>query len=285
MTTEKTQKTKILYNELKKSYLELMKSVLTNMIYGKYELGATLSSRFLIEKVISKVLSFFHLKLVFAKPFNKKDREYGNDWPLGAHTMVGTRRLDNVQFCVEDILKNNIEGDLIEAGVWRGGASIFMKAILKAYGDNERIVWVADSFKGLPPPNTEKYPQDKGDIFYKVDFLSVSLEEVKDNFKSYNLLDNRVKFLVGWFKDTLPKAPMKKLSLVRCDGDMYESTVDILTNLYDKLSVGGYIIIDDYYFINSCKEAVDDFRKINNIKDKIYDITDIRGGIYWKKLQ
>lgn len=283
MRVDKNEKNSFLYNNLKEQYLELMKDVLTHMIYGKYEVGATLSSRFLIEKIVSRILALLNLQLVFNKPFNRKTREYGTDWPLSAHTMIGKRRLNNIQFCVEDILKNDVPGDLIEAGVWRGGASIFMKAILKANDDNKRIVWLADSFRGLPPPNVKKYPQDKGDIFYKVGFLSVPVNEVKDNFKAYNLLDNQVKFLVGWFKDTLPKAPIKKLSLIRCDGDMYESTMDILINLYKKLSIGGYVIIDDYYFISSCKQAVDDFRKENNIKDKICDITDIRGGVYWKK--
>ncbi|MBI2600301.1 class I SAM-dependent methyltransferase [Candidatus Daviesbacteria bacterium] len=279
------QKLKFLYTDIKDSYLELLKDTLTHIIYGNYEVGATLSSRFLIEKIISKILGLVHLKLVFNKPFNLKDREYGNDWPLSAHTMIGKRRLNNIQFCIENILKEKIPGDLIEAGVWRGGASIFMKGVLKACGDNKRCVWLADSFRGLPPPDIKMYPQDKGDIFYQVGYLAVPVEEVKNNFKAYNLLDDRVKFLIGWFKDTLPKAPIGKLALIRCDGDMYESTMDILVNLYHKLSTGGYVIIDDYYYIPACKQAVDDFRKKNNIKDKIFDITDIKGGIYWKKLQ
>ena len=68
--------------------------------------------------------------------------------------MVGLARLDNVQHCVEDVLRNRVPGDLIEAGVWRGGVTILMRAILKAHGVSDRNVWVADSFRGLPRPDT-----------------------------------------------------------------------------------------------------------------------------------
>ncbi len=72
-------------------------------------------------------------------------RMEGRDWPLLGHTMIGIKRLDNLQFCVERVLADDVPGDLIETGVWRGGATIFMRAILKAHGVTDRRVWVADS--------------------------------------------------------------------------------------------------------------------------------------------
>ncbi len=66
-------------------------------------------------------------------------RLMGNYWPVRAHTMVGLKRLDNIQFCVETAIKDGIPGDLIETGVWRGGSCIFMRAILAAYVDTTRI--------------------------------------------------------------------------------------------------------------------------------------------------
>jgi hypothetical protein len=84
------------------------------------------------------------------------------------------------------------------------------------------------------------------------------MEEVKKNFEKYNLLDNNVKFLKGWFKDTLPSAPIESLAILRLDGDLYESTMDGLINLYSKLSKGGFIIIDDWGAFPACKQAVKD---------------------------
>ena len=122
--------------------------------------------------------------------------------------MIGMKRLDNLQHCVEDTLARQVPGDLIETGVWRGGASIFMRGILRAHGVSDRTVWVADSFQGLPPPNPDAYPADAGDPLHTFDYLAVSLEDVKSHFERYGLLDDQVRFLKGWFRDTLPAAPI-----------------------------------------------------------------------------
>lgn len=209
-------------------------------------------------------------------------KENGAKWPKVAHTMIGKKRMDNIQFCAEDILKNNIPGDFIETGVWRGGATIFMRAILKAYGDTQRIVWVADSFEGLPKPNAALYPADAQDTHYTIGFLSVSMAEVQANFESYGLLDNQVCFLKGFFKDTMPKCAIGQIALLRLDGDMYESTIQVLENLYDKLSIGGYCIIDDYS-LPGARQATHDFRKMRNITEPIINIDGT--GAYWKKMQ
>lgn len=194
--------------------------------------------------------------------------------------MIGKKRLDNIHYCAEQIIKNNIEGDFIEAGVWRGGATIFMKAIIKAYGLDKKI-FVADSFEGLPKPNIEKYPDDKGDIEHKWDYLKVSLDDVKNNFRRFGLLDDEVIFLKGWFKDTLYTNKIGKLSLVRLDGDMYESTWDSLNALYPKLEKGGYLIIDDYYNNKGCRNAVMDYFKQEKLNHEIIQID--WTGAYFKK--
>lgn len=213
--------------------------------------------------------------------FSRTARENGKDWPACAETMIGLKRMDNIKQCVIDVIKNNVPGDLIETGVWRGGATILMRAILKAFGDRDRTVWVADSFEGLPKPNAELYPADVCDIHYLHDDLRISLEQVKANFAKYGLLDQQVQFLKGWFKDTLPVSPIEKLAVLRLDGDMYESTMDGFKALYHKLSPGGYCIIDDYNSVKGCKAAVNDFRKERSI---IEPITAIDGdGVYWQK--
>jgi hypothetical protein len=197
--------------------------------------------------------------------------------------MSSPRLLDNVQFCVEDVLTNGVPGDLIETGVWRGGMTILMRAVLAAYGDTGRVVWVADSFQGLPPPDAERYPSDEGIDLSRVPELAVSLEQVKSYFDRYDLLDAQVRFLKGWFRDTLPHAPMQSLSVIRLDGDLYESTMDALTHLYPKLSVGGYLIVDDYGAILACREAVHDYREAHGITEKILPID--WTGVYWQRTE
>jgi O-methyltransferase len=156
-----------------------------------------------------------------------------------------------------------------------------MRAALNVYEDQTRKIWVADSFEGLPKPDG-RYQQDEGDLFWKDnDTLGVSLEQVKANFSRYGLLDQRVQFLKGWFKDTLPTAPIEKLAILRLDGDMYSSTMDVLLSLYPKLSCGGFAIIDDYGVVEKCREAVTDFRASNKIHDAIMPIDGM--GVYWRK--
>lgn len=218
--------------------------------------------------------------LLYDKVDPQKRRE-GRDWPERAYTMIGLKRLDNLQYCIEQVLKDAIPGDLIETGVWRGGATIFMRAVLKVYGVKDRLVWVADSFQGLPKPNAEKYPADMDDELYQYQELVIPIDEVKANFQRFNLLDEQVRFLKGWFRDTLPDAPMEKLAVLRLDGDMYESTIEALTHLYPKVSPGGYIIIDDYGMVEGCRKAVEDYRAAEAIEEEMRWID--RDGVYWRR--
>jgi Macrocin-O-methyltransferase (TylF) len=202
-----------------------------------------------------------------------------------ALTMLPTCRLENVRTCVAEIVEKGIPGDLIETGVWRGGATIFMRGLLKAYGASDRSVWVADSFEGLPDPDAERFPKEAAfhhgrtmQRLYKK--MTATFEEVRTNFAAYGLLDDRVHFLKGWFKDTLPSAPIGRLALIRLDGDYYDSTMDALINLYDKLSVGGMVIVDDYGedAWTNCRQAVDEFRVQRDIRDPLIRVD---SKCYW----
>lgn len=208
-------------------------------------------------------------------------RDDGRDWPQQAHTMLGMRRLAHLRQCVETILHDGIPGDFIETGVWKGGSCILMRGILKAWGDTTRTVWLADSFQGLPEPDAGIHPLDEGDSLHTYQDLAIPLEQVRENFRNYGLLDDQVRFLPGWFCDTLPVAPIESLALLRLDGDMYESTMDALTALYDKLQPGGFCIVDDYGCIPACRAAVHDFRKRHGITDPIHVID--WTGAYWRK--
>ncbi len=205
------------------------------------------------------------------------------NWGPDRLTMIPWSGLEHLHECIKDTIKKNIEGDFIETGVWRGGTCIVAKAIYDDLGSDKKV-FAADSFEGLPKPNAEKYPDDKEDTHYLDSMMRVSLETVKENFKKFDLLDDRVVFLKGWFKDTLPAAPISNISILRLDGDMYESTIDVLENVYQKLSIGGYCIIDDYHH-RGCRMAIYDFRFRNGIDERIIKIdNDPRNEIhFWVK--
>jgi O-methyltransferase len=237
--------------------------------------------KYLASEPIRRWLAGKKMEVIRYVPFDEPTRREGRDWPARAESMIGLYRLDNLQRCIVDVLRRRVPGDLIEAGAWRGGATIFMRAVLAAYGDTGRRVWVADSFQGLPRPDPERFPAEAGDKHWSWDQLAVPLEEVKANFARYGLLDDQDRFLTGWFKDTLPAAPIERLAVLRLDGDMYGSTMDALEALYPKLSAGGYVIIDDYGNIAQCKEAVTDFRNAHGIIDPIESID--WTGAYWQR--
>ena len=215
------------------------------------------------------------------RPFDRHVREIGMDWPCRAHSMIGAARMLQLQRAAEHVLEQRIPGDFIETGVWRGGACILMRAVLKVHGVTDRRVWVADSFRGLPPPAPERYPVDRGDHLHTIRALAVSCDAVRGNFARYGMLDDQVVFLEGWFRDTLPAAPIAKLAILRLDGDMYESTMDALSALYDKVSEGGFVIVDEYGAYPRCRAAIDDFRARRRIAEPMQDIDG--SGVFWQR--
>lgn len=214
------------------------------------------------------------------KEFNPELRFLGRDWPAHSQTMIGTVRMRNIRYLLEKIIENGVPGDVIETGVWRGGACIYMRAILLAHNQTERLVWVADSFAGLPVADEERYPLDSGDVHHTFGELAVPLEKVQANFARYGVLDDNVRFLKGWFEDTLPSAPIERLALLRLDGDMYSSTIQTLDALYHKVSPGGVVIIDDY-ILPACRKAVDEFRAKHGIREAMQEVDG--AAVFWQK--
>lgn len=291
-------------NRVRELYLTLIQACLTGIIYEDRPLKDLIEDKFGLIRIWrtlccnilnykkkrgdqsatsdKNVLQLSKSTQIPVEPkFDKIIREYGWDWPSHAHTMIGIKRLANLRALVESVIGNSVPGDLIETGVWRGGACILMRAVLAAYRVTDRRVWVADSFKGMPSPDIKRFPDDNGLIFHRYSKLTVSIKEVRRNFKKYGLLDDQVVFLKGWFKDTLPAAPIERLALIRLDGDMYESTLTPLNALYDKLSVGGYVIVDDYHVVKPCKKAVHDFCRSRGFSPQIEEIDGV--GVFWRK--
>ena len=276
-------------DDIRDLYLDIVKRSLTgalmedndSILGGVRMLGAK-SFKKRAANTVAKLAGKLDLEIAYKKPYDPEARESGLDWPARAESMIGLKRMTNIQDCIASIIKDDVPGDLIETGVWRGGATIFMKANLNAWGDTTRKVWVADSFEGLPAPDASRYPADTGDELHTQTGLAVGLETVKKNFTRYGVLDDRVEFLVGWFKDTLPVAPIEKLSLMRLDGDMYESTIQAIEVLYPKLSSGGFCIIDDFgSHASQAGQAIHDYRKEHGITDEIVQIDPY--GAFWRK--
>jgi hypothetical protein len=205
-----------------------------------------------------------------------------------AVSMLPLARMDNLEAAIVDVVARGVPGDLVETGVWRGGATIFMRAVLKVLEVEDRVVWAADSFEGLPEPDADKFPLEhkafnSAAMKKYYNHLLASLEDVQNNFRAYGMLDDRIRFIKGWFKDTLPAAPIERIAVLRLDGDYYESTRDSLENLYEKVSVGGYVIIDDYGEDSwtYCRRAVDDFRRERQIADPLMPVD--KPCSYWIK--
>ncbi|KAL3418156.1 hypothetical protein PVAG01_09871 [Phlyctema vagabunda] len=240
------------------------------------------------------------------QPFNDKLRKFGRDWPRYGYTMVGMHRLGHLRTALETVLgvgavdsndaggaislPANIAGDYLECGVWRGGASIFATGVLTAWtgfgavseADASREVHVCDSFNGLPQASTAADHNEWNEMHY----LEVSLATVRSNFARFDLLlEERVHFHVGYFQFSLPRVRadlvqrQRRLAVLRLDGDMYESTLDELFNLYDLVSVGGFILIDDWS-IPVCRSAVEDFMKMHGITTAVVEDADVA---YWRK--
>jgi O-methyltransferase len=207
-------------------------------------------------------------------------RAEGRDWPPTAETMIGTARLENVRRCCLAALQQGVPGDFMETGVWRGGATILMKGVLEVSGDLTRRVWVADSFEGLPVPD-ERYPADDGLDWSDVGVLKVDSAAVRANFARYDLLDDRVCLLEGWFEDTLPDAPVEQLAVLRLDGDLYQSTMDALDAMEPRVAAGGYVIVDDYGGWTPCRRAVDDYRASRGITATMHEVD--WTGVWWQK--
>lgn len=264
-------------------YLELLKGCLTRELFVDQEFV----DAFFVPWAARQALEGTDIRPMI--PTNAAgSRREGRDHPPYAETMVGRARLDNVQALVMRAIAESVPGDLVETGVWRGGTVILMRAILAAFADPDRIVWACDSFEGLPEPDLERYPQDaelelspESPAVLMKKYLAVSVEQVRDNFERYGLLDDRVHFVKGWFRDSLPDAPIERIAVLRLDGDLYESTLDALTHLEHKVAPGGFVIVDDYNGIEACRQAVDEYRAAHGITAPIHDID--WTGVWWQK--
>ena len=198
-------------------------------------------------------------------------------------TMTGLHHLINFAAHIKTAVERGVAGDVIECGTWQGGNSI-MAAVVLQFLDEARMVWLADSFEGHP-----KYTgRDSSFAFTEgCSYYAAPLEWVQKHLRRFGV-EHNTKVLKGWFKDTLAKLDeLQQISVLRMDADAYSSTTLILDGLYDKVSPGGIIIIDDWYAYAETRDAIADFRKKRGIKDKMYTppeaVLESNARVYWVK--
>lgn len=221
-------------------------------------------------------------------PFQDRVRHRGEHWCAYCYTLVGTARLTTVWRLLERTIAEGVPGDFVEAGVWKGGNSIFARAVQRVLGEGaRRRTYVCDSFAGVPKASTSLDDDDHSEFQY----LSVPLEKVRDHFERFQMLDGNVVFVKGLFSESLPRlrrelgAEGRRIAVLYGDGDLFESFYDILCNLYEFVAVGGYFFCDDCRILHSAMRAVVRFRRENGISEDLVSLESSYGGVYWRKEQ
>jgi Macrocin-O-methyltransferase (TylF) len=175
-------------------------------------------------------------------------------------------------------------GNFVETGVFTGGSTITLMKTLQDMDKCERQLWVFDSFEGLPNVQ-EKDTSGSLRVGSRGEF-SASQELFESNMKAAGAFDNRLHIVKGWFNESLPrvKEQVGPIVFLRLDGDMYQSTKDVLDILYDQVVAGGLIYVDDYGSFNGCKAAVDGFFAERRIWSPLHIYEDDKEAAWWRKI-
>lgn len=273
-----------------RAYLDMLRGFLLGEVYGRAEKSMLLDG------------SLRYIE------YNATLRSIGMDMSYLGTTMVGKRRLQVLEDLIIDVIDRSVPGDFLETGVWRGGCSAYAIAVLRAYAYAvalqsapsqlqtpprptlrsvyNRRVFFCDSFAGLPPGDGAMH---KGDVGWdKLTYVSASVEETARYLLEYSLMDPRIVFVKGFFNESMRPlqqqvmVPEKRgIAILRLDGDMYQSTVDVLYHLYELVTVGGYVIVDDWEGFPA-KDACEDFFRVHQIHVTVHPI-DLT-SVYFQKL-
>jgi O-methyltransferase len=274
---------------LRRRYLDVLKRALVNSLYAEDALrlelawSGALSGELLADQRLLRDVRYerprAYRDLIEVKRVGGLARTFGARL---SHTMIGLSGLDNLERCAARVFADGIPGDFLEAGVCHGGAAIFLRALQVAYGEDRRCTWVADSFAGVPPPTHPVDREHELDLSEpQQPWMAADLQAVRDNFETYGLLSDRVRFLPGLFAETLPTAPVDQLAILRLDGDLYASTRDTLVAMYDRVAPGGFVIIDDYGALEPCRLAVDEFLAERGLDVELHQVDGTR--VCWRK--
>lgn len=204
-----------------------------------------------------------------------------SDWKIDRAscptTLLRKGQLDLIEQAAVALEKDKIPGDYIEAGIWRGGAVLLMRALLDAYEISGRKVFAADSFARIP--KNVRAVNDPVDQWR--DRWVASIDEVRQNIARFGMLDDRIVFVEGFFAESLARLSDERFALVRLDSDSYDSVETSLDYLYPLVSQGGIVIIDDWH-LPGCRMAVEDYRARYGIRDEVREYD---ANAYWVKRQ
>lgn len=192
------------------------------------------------------------------------------------YTMTSSERVNALIDAVQYVVRNKIDGAMVECGVWKGGSSMAIALTLKKMGVENRDLYLYDTFSGMSAPSdidvsiggadaNEKFAKTKTSEDAS-DWCLSSLEQVKENVLSTGYAKERFYFIKGKVEDTIPKQIPNKIALLRLDTDWYESTKHELIHLFPLLEPNGVLIIDDYGHWEGAKKAVDEYISDNNIR-------------------
>jgi hypothetical protein len=187
------------------------------------------------------------------------------------YTMVGYGRLHGLYRAIRYVVVNNIKGDVVECGAARGGSAALMGMTLK-HLHADKMLWVFDTFAGLPAPT-----QNDPDYEIAKEYTGTcrgEFEEVQSLFADCQILDQSI-LVKGLFRDTLPVSSVDRIAVLHLDGDWYESVRDCLEHLYDRVSPGGIIQIDDYGHWAGARKATHEFlaKRSINVRLRYLDYT------------
>lgn len=197
--------------------------------------------------------------------------------------MAGKKRVNALHSALIDIHENKIQGDFVECGVWKGGNVIIAKKALDSVNDTQRKYYCYDTFSGMTEPG-ENDPERAHETWKTTSNCFSTLDEVKENFRIQDVLDDRVIFVQGDIRNTLldKKNLPTDISILRLDTDWYDSTLIELEVLFPLLKNNGWLIIDDYGCWKGCKKAVDEYFGEKFVEENFtkLDYT----GLAWKKV-
>ncbi|MBS1735998.1 MAG: class I SAM-dependent methyltransferase [Bacteroidetes bacterium] len=215
------------------------------------------------------------IRETFPSDFSDEEKKMISE--VKEYTMTSDERLVALSRAIEYIIKNNLEGDIVECGVWRGGSMMLAAKRLIALKNISKKIFLFDTFDGMPPPEAhdtsainniaastllENSDKDEGNNVW----CYSALDEVKKNISTTGYPGEQVFYFKGKVEDTLPEKSINKISLLRLDTDWYESTKHELEHLFDRVAEGGIIIIDDYGHWTGAKKAVDEFIEKRKLK-------------------
>lgn len=191
------------------------------------------------------------------------------------YTMTSPERINAMVEAVEYVTSNNIGGNIVECGVWRGGSMMAAATALIERSSTERELLLYDTFEGMPPASD--VDRDFCDVAAEIQLAAqdkedpnsiwcyASIEDVKQNLSLTRYPASRIRMIKGKVEDTLRSEPIEvteeasDIAILRLDTDWYESTRVCLTELYPRLVDGGVLIVDDYGHWKGCRKAVDEY--------------------------